>query len=605
MRSFRPLQTLFVFVIALASHDAALAADASDGPQIRTAAEWRVGRLVDDVSFKDLAGKEGKLSDFEEKKALVISMTSAGCPIAKKIAPKLGELERKYRDKGIAFLIVNPKKHESPEAMTGARERYKLEMPYVHDPEVKFAAALGADSTTDVFVLDAARTLVYRGAVDDQYGFGYSLPQPRKTYLVDALESLLAGREVAVKATSAPGCDLPVKAAEPRADVTWHNRVSRIVQNNCQECHRAGEPAPFTLTSYEDVQDNLATIKRVVDRGIMPPWFAEGGPETWSNHRTLTDADRGALLDWIAAGAPAGDPKDAPLPRQFVEGWRIGEPHAIYRVEQPIKVAAQGTMDYQQVLVRTNLKEDRWVSAVEVRGTQPQVIHHVLVFVVFPKDHPRAKEQPKFRGGLTGYFAGMVPGAGVSVFPQGTAKFLPRGASLVFQIHYTPNGTACEDIPRIGINFADKPEHEITTRAAFNEKFRIPPGAADHAVEGVYTFKAPQRIYSFSPHSHLRGKAFKYELLAPDGTAKTVLNIPKYDFNWQLEYRLREPIDVQAGTRLRVTGWYDNSDKNPANPDPTRWVTFGEQTSDEMMIGYFTSHPIETVIAPTTAAQGG
>jgi mono/diheme cytochrome c family protein len=455
---------------------------------------------------------------------------------------------------------------------------------------------LKADSTTDVFVLDAARTLVYRGAVDDQYGFGYALPKPRKAYLIDALEAVIAGNDVAVKATSAPGCDLPVKLQEPpaaAANVTWHNRVSRIVQNNCQECHRPGEPAPFPLITYEDVEDNLATIRRVVQKKIMPPWFAEGGPAIWANHRALSDEDREALLDWIAAGAPVGDHNDAPLARKWVDGWRIGTPDAVYSVEQPIKVAAQGVMDYQHVMVKTNLTEDKWVRAVEVRGTQPQVIHHILVFVVYPKAHPRATEQPRIRGGLTGYFAGMVPGAGVSEFPDGTAKFLPRGASLVFQIHYTPNGETVEDAPRIGVVFADEPEHEVMTRAAFNRRFRIPPGAADHAVEGVYMFEQSQRIFSFSPHSHLRGKAFKYELIDAAGNSRTVLHVPNYDFNWQLVYQLRQPIDVPAGTRLKVTGSYDNSPDNPANPDPTKWVTFGEQTSDEMMIGYFTSHPIE------------
>jgi mono/diheme cytochrome c family protein len=504
-------------------------------------------------------------------------------------------LERTYRDRGVAFLMVNPKKHEDVEAMRGARERYKLEMGYVHDPEVKLGIALKADSTTDVFVLDGARTLVYRGAVDDQYGFGYSLPAAKKNYLVDALEAVLGGREVAVKATSAPGCDFPVKVEDARAEaakVTWHNRVSRIVQNNCQECHRAGEPAPFSLVSYEDVEDNLATIRRVVEKKFMPPWFAEGGKETWANHRALSEADREDLLAWIGAGAPVGDEKDAPLARKWVEGWRIGRPDAVYSVEQPIAVAAQGVMDYQNVLVKTNLTADKWVRAVEVRGSQPQVIHHVLVFVVFPKDHPRAKEQPRHRGGLSGYFAGMVPGAGVSVFPEGTAKFLPRGASLVFQIHYTPNGEAVEDRPRMGVIFAEKPEREVATRAAFDNKFRIPPGASDHEIVGEYTFREAQRIFSFSPHSHLRGKAFKYELIDSAGKARTVLDIPKYDFNWQLVYELRRPIDVAAGTRLRVTARYDNSEKNPANPDPTKWVTFGEQTSDEMMIGYFTSHPI-------------
>jgi hypothetical protein len=241
--------------------------------------------------------------------------------------------------------------------------------------------------------------------------------------------------------------------------------------------------------------------------------------------------------------------------------------------------------------VQTHLAEDKWVKAVEIRPTSPQVVHHVLVFVIYPPSHPRLGEQPRYKDGLDGYFAGLVPGQGHVIYPRGLAKFLPRDATLVFQIHYTPNGTATQDRPKIGLVYGDgPPEHEISTRGVFNTRFRIPPGDGNFKVSATHYFQNPARLLSFNPHSHVRGKAYRYELQYPGGKTETVLDLPRYDFNWQMEYVLRDPIDVPAGTRLKVTAWYDNSEKNPANPDPGATVRFGDQTWDEMMIGYFSGY---------------
>lgn len=393
-----------------------------------------------------------------------------------------------------------------------------------------------------------------------------------------------------------------VLAVEARAEVTWHNRVSRIVQAKCQECHRAGETAPFELSDYGDIKAKLKTVRRVVERGIMPPWFAEGELGHWTNDKRLTAREKADLLAWVDSGAPEGDAKDAPAPIQWEQGWRIGRPDHVFESARTYRIPAEGVLPYKKVLVRTDLKEDAWVAAVEVRPSAPQVVHHVLVFAVYPLGHPRFAEQPDYRGGLGGYFAGMVPGQWASVFPPGTAKFLPKGASLVFQIHYTPNGKAAEDRPKVGIVLArGKPEHEVMTRAAATTRFEIPPGAANHAVSATYRFRVPARITTFMPHSHVRGKAFRYELIKPDGRSEVVLDVPRYDFNWQFEYRLAKPLDVAAGSRLKVTAWYDNSGANPANPDPRQTVRFGNQTWDEMMVGYFTAHPLP---APPAEAAG-
>ena len=567
-----------------------------EGPALLDPREYRIGRLVDDVETHDLHGKPLSLSLFRGK-PVVLCMTSPDCPVGRKYLPVLAAMAKEYAGRGVVFLAVNAKGNASAPAMRDALASAGFTGTCLTDPGGALAAALGARSSTDAFVLDAARTLVYRGAVDDQFGLGYSVAKPRRRFLRDALEAVLAGGRPPVEATSAPGCVVEApKAALPaaRLNVTYHNRVSRIVAQHCVDCHRPGENGPFDLTRYDDVKENLATIKRSVKRGVMPPWFADPKVGHWANDRSLSEADRADLLAWIDAGAPLGDPADAPVERTYAAGWKIGKPDAVFETPHAFKIPATGAMEYQRVALQTHLPEDKWATAIEIRPSTPAVVHHVLVFVVYPPDHPRLGEQPRYKDGLDGYFAGLVPGQGHVTYPLGVAKFIPRDALLIFQIHYTPNGTPTEDRPKIGMVFSDgKPEHEIGTRGVFNTKFRIPPGAANYEVSATHLFRHPVRLLSLNPHSHVRGKAYRYEMVYPDGRSETVLDVPRYDFNWQLEYHFRDPLDVPAGARLKVTAWYDNSEKNPANPDPAATVRFGDQTWDEMMIGYFSGYRLK------------
>ncbi|MCB9933169.1 MAG: redoxin family protein [Planctomycetes bacterium] len=568
--------------------------DVRQAPKLVDPRAHNIGRLIPDLEFTDTEGKAGKLSDYKDKQALVIAVTNKGCPICKKYAPVLNEIVKAYSEKNVAFLLLNPMENESVEECKDAIGRYGFTARYVPDPKGVIAKALKVNSTGDCFVLDAARTLRYRGAVSDQFGLGYNLDEPRFNYLTDAIDSVLAGREVAVPATWAPGCLLELEAVAATGEITWHNRVSRIVRDNCQECHRAGENGPFELMTYADVKANRTMIKRQVKNKLMPPWFANPEHGEFSNDRSLSDEDREALLGWIDNGCPEGDAKDAPLPRKFTEGWKIGEPESVLQIPQPITVPAKGKVEYQYVKVKTSFDEDKWVQAMEIRPSAPQVVHHVLIFLKYPRNHPRASEQPDDRGGLAGYFMGMVPGQGEIVFPEGMGKFLPKGAEMTFQIHYTPNGEEVQDQPRLGMIFCkEKPKKEVTTTGVSNVFFEIPAGADNHEVKAIHVAQQDMRVLSLMPHMHVRGKAYKYVAKLPSGEEITLLDIPRYDFNWQLVYVLREPIDLPKGSKIYATGWYDNSDKNPANPDPTKKVGFGEQTWQEMQIGYVNWIPVK------------
>jgi peroxiredoxin/mono/diheme cytochrome c family protein len=592
--------TLVASVLAMAGD---VTENVREGPVVVAPRDNGVGVRIADLAFSDIQGKAGKLSDYKEKKAVVICLTSANCPVARKYGPTVVQLQKEFAAKGVQFLAVNVAEADSLEKSKEAAADFQKAGwagRYIADPKGKIAGALSATSTTEVFVLDRARTLVYRGAIDDQYGLGFVLPEAHHHYLINALNAVLGDEPPPVASTTAPGCAISPPVTPPAdAKVTYHNRISRIVQNHCLECHRKGENAPFELTSYEDVKGNGPMIKKVVGKKTMPPWFAEPlAAHPYKNDRSLSDRDRRDLIQWVEAGCPEGDQADAPVARKFTQGWRIGEPDLILQAPVAQIVPAKGAISYRYLFVPNPSTEDKWVTAIEVRPTAPQVVHHLLGFLTYPPGDPRAA--PTMRqvgGGLKGYFAGMVPGQQSISFPEGTAKRLPKGSILIFQIHYTANGKVTEDRPRIGFKFAEKkPEFEAVTRAASNRRIAIPPNDPNYKIQARYTFKEPFRILSVNPHSHVRGKAFRYELY-PDGDLKkkpdVLLDLPRYDFNWQIEHQFATPVDVPAGAVLVVTGWYDNSKNNPANPDPSKLVKFGEQTWDEMMIGYFTGHPIK------------
>jgi peroxiredoxin len=562
------------------------------GPRLLKPADAGIGRMIPDVSFTDLDGKSHKLSDFTRGPATVLALISPSCPVSKRYLPTLAAAEAEAKAHGMAILLIAPS--DPPEALRTALREAKVTAPCVPDPTGTLCQLLGATETTDAFVLDRARTLVYRGAVDDQYGLGYSLDAPRRRYVVEAVQAILAGKVPAVQATAAPGCTLDFTKAQPvTSEVTYHNRISRILQNHCLECHRSGGVAPFALETPEQVAAKAGMIRRMVERGAMPPWFAAppapGAHNPWANDRSLAERDRADLLAWLAGGRPLGDPKDAPLPRQWPAEWAIGKPDAIYQIPTPIAVKATGTMPYQNVTIETGLAEDRWVEAYEVQPTAREVVHHVLIFVRTPGGRGQGNAAPRFNpdDATGGFFAAYVPGNDHVSFPPGFAKALPAGSRIHFQIHYTPNGVATQDQVRIGVRFAKAPPQNVVQVAGIADiRLNIPPGATNHAETASIPVPRDVRLLGFMPHMHVRGKAFRYDVILPSGETRTLLEVPRYDFNWQLAYRYAEPPLIPAGSKVRATGWFDNSAGNPANPDPTKTVRWGEQTHDEMMLGY-------------------
>ena len=570
------------------------AASLRQGPQPLRPSDRGVGGLVADVSFTDLTGTSYQLSSFAKQRATVIAMTSTSCPLSKKYLPTLVHLAETYSGREVTWVLVNPRATDKPADMQPAATSLGGKALYVHDPKGTLAQAVGAVTTADVIVLDAARTVVYHGAIDDQYGQGYAVDAPRHRYLANALDSLLANNLPLVAATSAPGCALDLQPASvAESSLTYHNRISRIVQANCIECHREGGVAPFSLTTYDDVVTHAPMIKQVVEQGIMPPWFAappddapDEQPSLWANDRSLAGSDKADLLTWIAGGKPLGDERDAPLPRTFTSGWLIGKPDAVFNFPEAVPVKASGIVPYQNVIIDTKLPEDRWIQAIEIQPGDRSVVHHMLIFLQ-PADRKHSSPSDDTNDERSGFWGIYVPGNSTLVYPEGMAKRLPKGAKLRCQTHYTTTGTATVDRSRIGVIYAKQPpRQEVHVVGIANPRIRIPPGASNHREEASMRSLFDIQVLSFLPHMHTRATACRYKVIGEDNKSRALLDIPRYDFNWQLLYRYFEPQPVVRGETIKFTVWYDNSAKNPANPDPTSTVEWGKLISDEMHLGY-------------------
>jgi mono/diheme cytochrome c family protein len=424
----------------------------------------------------------------------------------------------------------------------------------------------------------------------------------KRTLAISALQLCTAAcmlGQMAGMATPDPGA-IPVTKA---SNVTFTKDVAPIVQQHCQSCHRPGEGTPFSMLSYEEARPWAIAMKRMVVTRAMPPWFEDGHTEKFENNRSLTQAQIDTIAAWVDAGAPKGDPKDMPPALDFVKGWTIPKPDKIYQLPRAFSVPATGILDYQYVILPTGFTKDTWVQDVEAAPTDRSVVHHIVAYVRTPgsnyfKDQPKGEffVAPPAKTGEkaakddvpSDWLVGYAPGQPPDMFVPGQAKLIPAGSDIVLEVHYMPEGKASTDQSNVGLVLAkEAPTERVMTLQAGNEKFKIPPGDPDYRVEASYTFRREVTLLGLHPHMHMRGKDMSYRLVFPNGETRSILNVPHYNWHWQLWYNLAKPITLPAGTRVECTAHYDNSANNTENPDPSKTVTWGQQSFDEMMVCFF------------------
>jgi peroxiredoxin len=547
-----------------------------------------VGATIGSWELEDFRGKKWASQQFSDSRSVALVFMGTQCPLAKLYASRINALAEEYSKKGVTFVAISPNVQDSLEMMAAFARKHALEIPFVKDPDQKLASMVGATRTPEVCLVDSSGKLIYRGRIDDQYGIGYVRDQAQKSEFKDALDALVAGRKIEQADVPAVGCLIGRRkpAQESSGEITYTNQISRILQKRCVECHRDGDIGPMSLANYEDVVAWSDMMLEVIHDQRMPPWHANPEHGKFANDRSLTAQEREQIERWVASGTPRGDDKQLPPSLVFAEGWQLPyKPDLVVPVSSgPFKVPAKGAVNYQYFTQSVSFPEDKWIKAIEIVPGNRAVVHHILVF-------DRVKGSEGNIQGHRSFFAGYVPGTRVEPFPEGMAKRLPANSELVFQVHYTPVGTEQTDQSFIGMSFVEDPTtltHEIQTSSVFEARFQIPPRAAKHEVNAKLEKPLPAcDLLSLSPHMHVRGKSFRYTAIFPDGSQQVLLDVPQFDFNWQTEYRLAEKMPIPAGTQILGEAAFDNSENNLNNPDPKKWVSFGEQTWEEMMIGYF------------------
>ncbi len=582
----------------------------------------RVGEKIPNLKFVDDKGKTHQLHDLKNQKAIVLVFLAFECPVSNSYSQPLAELARDYAKRGVTVWGLTPNQEDGPAEVAKHAKEFNLPFPVFRDDKYRAAQALQADITPEAFVLDSSYVLRYRGRIDDSYTERLQKKHDKvgSHDLSLAVAELVAGRPTGVTATKAIGCPITreEKVVAKVGSVTYHRDVQPIVQNHCQSCHRPGESGPFALTNYRQAVNWADDIKSYTQNRTMPPWKPSEGI-AFHNERRLSDKDIATLAAWVDGGTPKGDEKDAPAKVTFPEGWKLGTPDLVLTVDNDFLLGPNGKDVFRCFVLPTSLKEDQYVSALEVRPGNNRVVHHALLFVdkngkgreladawqakqkpVDPNDADSAFDRgPGYNvtmGGVgfapTGGLSGWAPGQMPRHQPDGVGWFLPKQSDVVMQLHYHRNGRAEKDRTQVGLYFAKKKiDHPLVSgvigggvgKGPFRMFFSIPAGESQYPVDGDLWATGDFTLLSVMPHMHMVGKQIEVAMTPPGGKPQKLMTIKDWDYNWQETYFFKQPIQVKAGTRFHVDAVYDNSLKNPRNPfNPPRRITFGEQTDNEM-----------------------
>lgn len=549
----------------------------------------RVGSKIEKVTFKDIRWVERSLADFGERKVIVLVFTDARCPVAAKYAPRLSALAKEYEARGVQFAGIYASAADTVVGMAADALEKKLAFPVYKDFNQSSVKALGVTRTPEVAVLDSGRILTYRGRIDDQFRAAGEAPVPGREHLREALDAVLAGKKLEVAETTPEGCLLSPIAPADFPGVNYAEHIAPILQRSCQECHRPGQPAPFSLLSYEDVSRRASMIREVVEERRMPPAYNDPRHGHFINVRSLSEDDIHAVRAWAAAGAPRGDLARAPKPIAWPSSaWRIGEPDLVLEIPQETRVPATGFVDYKYpVLAPAGSTDgedyvfaaDTWVQGIQILPGNHAAVHHANLYIVLP---PPLEKIPTF---LTGH----VPGGEVTRYGKNAGVLVPQGSRLRLQIHYVTSGKETTDRTRVGIVYARETIRWRTKcLMLINNKFKIPPYDPAFEMTARGTFADDALGIGLYIHMHVRGKDMTFLARYPDGKSETLLSVPNYSFDWQISYRWpQEGKRFPAGTVIETVSHYDNSPLNPFNPDPSKTVREGQQTHHEMNYGYF------------------
>jgi len=530
------------------------------------ASSFAAPEQLDNFRLLDAGSHSWELYRARESKAVVLCTVAGESPESKAALEAMTALAAATPDAKFFALDVAP----GPAAPVAGGNA--LAVPILRDTAQDISRDLGATVVGEVFIALPAQAwkIVHHGTI---------------ATLGEALRAVLSA-QVPAPAPAPTGVPMPMVASK---SYDYANDVAPVLAAKCLSCHTKDGVGPFAFTGYASAKKWSRMTREVLRTAQMPPWHADPHYGKFSAGRALSTEERQAILGWIAQGsAPAPDGRDplsdaaAAMP---AAGWAMGEPDLVLQLPEPQKLPAEGVVPYRYITVPTGLTEDQWVRGFEVKPTALSAVHHALIFVIYPKEYRHL--QPEAEGGLEGYFAAYLPGQAIKPYPDDMGQFLPKGSALIFQMHYNTNGKEAIDQTKIGLYFQKtRPDKALNIVAASDTEFYIPANAPDHPVFAQKTFKEGVELWGLSPHMHYRGGRARFDLTTPSGEKRTLLNVPFYDFDWQPLYIFEAPIPLPASSLIEVSGAFDNSKFNPKNPDPNLEVYFGEQSYEEMYIGY-------------------
>lgn len=551
-----------------------------------------IGQTVPKIEFKDIRYLRRTLEDLPDGRVYVLAFVKIDCPISKRYLPVLKRLEAEYRSRGAQFVAVNVGSEDSIKDVAEQALDYEIEFPVVKDFGAKTARQLGIERVPEVAVLKPvertkpeqtrAWQLVYRGRIDDQHRFGGSQPQPTKQELRDALEAVLAGKDIAVNSAPAEGCLITAdEPSPPTQKVTYSEHIAPLLKKHCADCHRPNTAAPFELLSYQDAVAHADMLAEVVREQRMPPWYGSSKYPHFVNRRGMTADERATLLHWVQSGKARGDDSNLTPPEppaKASDKWQIGKPDLVLTEILPHQLPADGVIPYRYSAFAHVFLQETWLEAIQILPDNPSVVHHCNA------GYMQLGEKVTTQNFITGY----VPGGQPMELPEGVAVRIPAGSVIGIQIHFVSTGKPERCRLSIGFRYAPGPvKQQLRFELLDDHRFEIPAGASLHAVSTSRTLKRDAIGIGLFSHMHLRGRAMTFLAHRPDAEPEKLLVIPNFSFGWQHGYQWETgQVRFPKGTRLEVVARYDNSAFNPFNPNPKVAVREGQQSFDEMINGF-------------------
>ena len=530
---------------------------------------------VDNFRLVTATGHSQDLYRYRDAPAVVLVMHGLGSPQIKAMAPALERLKTTYAGKGVPVMLLNSSGKDTRAAILAEAKTLGLTAPVLMDDNKLAGDQLGASRVSEVFVIDPKSwKIVYRGALGGA-GAGATA----------AVDALVAGKPAVVAQIPATGAAIAFPDRSPAAKaaaqkISYSQTIAPLLEKKCVACHQEGGIAPFAMSSYEMVKGFAPMIRETLRTDRMPPWDVDPKVGHFKDDKSLSPDEIKTVIRWVEAGAPRGDGPDRLAEvRHVAPEWPLGKPDLIIDIPA-YKIPASGIVDYQYPVMDNPLKEGRWLKASTAKVVQRQAVHHILSGYI-PPGQDRLGGMANWGGSVGGYTVGMES----VVQPKGIGTYIPGGGAIGYQMHYTPFGKEVVSTQQIGLYFykdGEKPELMMRENTIVNAFIKIPPNAEAHREVAYLDFPHEAMLYSAVVHAHYRGTYSDLTIRYPDGTEKQLLNVPRYDFNWQRMYEFAEPIKVPAGSKLIATYIYDNSKRNPANPDPSKEVVWGDQSFEEM-----------------------